>query len=105
VESELAVGKLYLAPGDWNKDTAGLGEITVGGRTFFPVQAGNRPCLNRTCVLARLGGNHAKHSGSRSTSFFCANPIEGAAERAYQQELARTAQLAAQDPELQRIKS
>jgi hypothetical protein len=63
-----------IAPGGWNKDTAGLGEITVGGQRFFPAQAG------KDLVYQRAPG------------------------RAYQQEKARVTQMTEQDPMFKKYK-
>jgi len=89
-----------VAPGGWNKGTAGLGEITVGGQRFFPAQSG------KDLVYQRAPGQIGGQYGSIRVPDQLASSVEEIAptpaERSYQQELSRTAQLTAQDPELQR---
>jgi hypothetical protein len=92
-----------IAPGGWNKDTAGLGEITVGGQRFFPAQSG------KDLVYQRAPGQIGGQYGSIRVPNQLASSVEESAntpeERAYQQELSRTAQITAQDPELQRYEA
>ena len=91
-----------VAPGGWNQDTAGLGEITVGGQRFFPAQSG------KDLVYQRAPGQIGGQYGSIRVPDQLASSVEtpsNPAERAYQQELSRTAQLTAQDPELQRYEN
>ena len=95
-----------IAPGGWNKGTAGLGEITVGGQRFFPAQSG------KDLVYQRAPGQIGGQYGSIRVPDQLASSVEKVekitstpAERAYQQELSRTAQLTAQDPELQRYEA
>ena len=88
-----------VAPGGWNQGTAGLGEITVGGQRFFPAQSG------KDLVYQRAPGQIGGQYGSIRVPNQLASSVElssNPAERSYQQELSRTAQLTAQDPELQR---
>ena len=86
-----------VAPGGWNQDTAGLGEITVGGQRFFPAQSGKDLVYQR--APGQIGGQYG--------SIRVPNQLASSspADRAYQQELSRTAQLTAQDPELQRYEN
>jgi hypothetical protein len=87
-----------IAPGGWNQDTAGLGEITVGGQRFFPAQSGKDLVYQR--APGKVGGQYG--SIRVRDQLAPATSATGPAERAYQQELSRTSQLTAQDPELQR---
>jgi hypothetical protein len=83
-----------IAPGGWNKDTAGLGEITVGGQRFFPAQSGKDLVYQRAPGL--VGGQY----GSIRVPDQLASSVEtpsNPAERAYQQDLSRAKQLAEQD--------
>lgn len=87
-----------VAPGGWNEGTAGLGEITVGGQRFFPAQSGKDLVYQR--APGKVGGQYGSIRVRDQLT-----PVTSAsdpAERTYQQELSRTAQLTAQDPELQR---
>jgi len=79
-----------IAPGGWNKDTAGLGEITVGGQRFFPAQAGKDLVYQR--APGQIGGQYG--------SIRVPNQLASSspADRAYQQEKARVAQMTEQDP-------
>jgi len=90
-----------IAPGGWNADTAGLGEITVGGQRFFPAQSGKDLVYQR--APGQIGG---QYGSIRVPNQLASSSFEEVAstpeERAYRQELLRTAQLTAQDPELQR---
>ena len=91
-----------VAPGGWNQGTAGLGEITVGGQRFFPAQSG------KDLVYQRAPGQIGGQYGSIRVPNQLASSVElssNPAERSYQQELSRTAQLTAQDPELQRYEN
>jgi hypothetical protein len=87
-----------IAPGGWNQDTAGLGEITVGGQRFFPAQSGKDLVYQR--APGKVGGQYG--SIRVRDQLTPVTSASGPAERAYQQELSRTSQLTAQDPELQR---
>jgi hypothetical protein len=90
-----------IAPGGWNQDTAGLGEITVGGQRFFPAQSGKDLVYQR--APGKVGGQYGSIRVKDQLT-----PVTSAsdpAERAYQQELSRTSQLTAQDPELQRYET
>jgi hypothetical protein len=88
-----------VAPGGWNQDTAGLGEITVGGQRFFPAQSGKDLVYQR--APGQIGGQYGsirvpdQLASYSSVNDSAVNP----ADRAYQQEKARTAQLTAQDPD------
>jgi len=85
-----------VAPGGWNKGTAGLGEITVGGQRFFPAQSG------KDLVYQRAPGQIGGQYGSIRVPDQLASSVEEIAstpaERAYQQEKARVTQMTEQDP-------
>lgn len=85
-----------IAPGGWNQDTAGLGEITVGGQRFFPAQSG------KDLVYQRAPGQIGGQYGSIRVPNQLASSVEESAntpeERAYQQEKARVTQMTEQDP-------
>ena len=85
-----------IAPGGWNKGTAGLGEITVGGQRFFPAQSG------KDLVYQRAPGQIGGQYGSIRVPDQLASSVEEIAstpaERAYQQEKARVTQMTEQDP-------
>jgi len=86
-----------VAPGGWNQGTAGLGEITVGGQRFFPAQS------NRDLVYQRAPGQIGGQYGSirvpnQLTSSSSEEVASTPAERSYQQEKARVAQMTEQDP-------
>jgi hypothetical protein len=84
-----------VAPGGWNQDTAGLGEITVGGQRFFPAQSG------KDLVYQRAPGQIGGQYGSIRVPDQLASSVEtpsNPAERAYQQEKARVTQMTEQDP-------
>jgi hypothetical protein len=90
-----------IAPGGWNKDTAGLGEITVGGQRFFPAQAG------KDLVYQRAPGQIGGQYGSIRVPDQLASSVEtpsNPAERAYQQEKARVTQMTEQDPMFKKYK-
>jgi hypothetical protein len=90
-----------IAPGGWNKDTAGLGEITVGGQRFFPAQSGKDLVYQRAPGL--VGGQY----GSIRVPDQLASSVEtpsNPAERAYQQEKARVTQMTEQDPMFKKYK-
>ena len=87
---------------------AGLGEINVGGQRFFPGQIGKDLIYRRG-----VGEDNKRSVGGQYGSLFSKNqlsrpdivppaPGDPRSERAYQQEVSRTAQLTAQDPELKR---
>ena len=90
-----------IAPGGWNKDTAGLGEITVGGQRFFPAQAG------KDLVYQRAPGQIGGQYGSIRVPDQLASSVETPSnpeERAYQQEKARVTQMTEQDPMFKKYK-
>jgi hypothetical protein len=89
-----------VAPGGWNQDTAGLGEITVGGQRFFPAQSGKDLVYQR--APGQIGGQYGSIRVPDQLASSIGDVGVDPASRAYQQELSRTAQLTAQDPELQR---
>jgi hypothetical protein len=87
-----------VAPGGWNQDTAGLGEITVGGQRFFPAQSGKDLVYQR--APGQIGGQYGsirvpdQLASYSSVNDSAVNP----ADRAYQQEKARVTQMTEQDP-------
>jgi hypothetical protein len=90
-----------IAPGGWNQDTAGLGEITVGGQRFFPAQSG------KDLVYQRAPGQIGGQYGSIRVPDQLASSVEtpsNPAERAYQQEKARVTQMTEQDPMFKKYK-
>jgi hypothetical protein len=90
-----------VAPGGWNQDTAGLGEITVGGQRFFPAQSG------KDLVYQRAPGQIGGQYGSIRVPDQLASSVEtpsNPAERAYQQEKARVTQMTEQDPMFKKYK-
>jgi hypothetical protein len=92
-----------IAPGGWNQGTAGLGEITVGGQRFFPAQSGKDLVYQRAPGL--VGGQYGSIRVPDQLASSIGDVGVDPADRAYQQELSRTAQLTAQDPELQRYEN
>ena len=90
--------EVLLGKGAYTPEAAALGEINVGGQRFFPAQRGKDLVYMREA--GKVGGqfgNLLPRSGSQPP-----DPYSPPEERAYQQEVSRTAQLTAQDPELQR---
>lgn len=90
-----------VAPGGWNQDTAGLGEITVGGQRFFPAQSG------KDLVYQRAPGQIGGQYGSIRVPDQLASSVETPSnpeERAYQQEKARVTQMTEQDPMFKKYK-
>ena len=90
-----------VAPGGWNKGTAGLGEITVGGQRFFPAQSGKDLVYQR--APGQIGGQYGSirvpDQLASSVEEIASTPIASTpAERAYQQEKARVTQMTEQDP-------
>lgn len=88
-----------VAPGGWNKGTAGLGEITVGGQRFFPAQSG------KDLVYQRAPGQIGGQYGSIRVPDQLASSVEKIAstpaERSYQSAKAETAAMVATDPLMQ----
>ena len=93
-----------VAPGGWNQDTAGLGEITVGGQRFFPAQSGKDLVYQR--APGQIGGQYGsirvpdQLASYSSVNDSAVNP----ADRAYQQEKARVTQMTEQDPMFKKYK-
>ena len=92
--------EVLLGRGGYTPDAAGLGEINVGGQRFFPAKRGED--LVYTRGAGKVGGQFGNllPRGSSQPPFDDTYIPPG--ERSYQQEVSRTAQLTAQDPELQR---
>ena len=93
-----------IAPGGWNKDTAGLGEITVGGQRFFPAQSGKDLVYQR--APGQIGGQYGSirvpnQLASSSFEEVASTP----ADRAYQSAKAETAAMVATDPLMQRYEN
>ena len=88
-----------IAPGGWNKDTAGLGEITVGGQRFFPAQSGKDLVYQR--APGQIGGQYGSirvpNQLASSAETFTLTPED----RAYQKAKAETAAMVATDPMMQ----
>jgi len=82
-------------------------EINVGGQRFFPAQRGQDLIYRRGVdennkrAVGGQYGNLLPRDSSQIVST-AGTDYQPAAERSYQQEVSRTAQLTAQDPELQR---
>lgn len=99
--------EVLLNRGGWNPVTAGSGPINVGGQTWYPAQSGQDLVYRR--APGRVGGQYGSiFSADRLTpppAPALPGPASPAAERAYQQEASRVAQLAAQNPELQRYEA
>ena len=90
-----------IKKGGWNQDTAGLGEITVGGQRFFPAQSG------KDLVYQRAPGQIGGQYGSIRVPDQLASSVETPSnpeERAYQQEKARVTQMTEQDPMFKKYK-
>ena len=85
-----------IAPGGWNKDTAGLGEITVGGQRFFPAQAGKDLVYQR--APGQIGGQYGSIRVPNQLASSSEEVASTPAERSYQQEKARVTQMTEQDP-------
>lgn len=95
--------EVLLGRGGYTPEAAALGEINVGGQRFFPAKLGND--LVYTREAGKVGGqfgNLLPRGRSQDPSIDTYAPP---ADRAYQQEVSRTAQLTAQDPELQRYEN
>ena len=93
--------EVLLGKGAYTPEAAALGEINVGGQRFFPAQRGKDLVYMREA--GKVGGqfgNLLPRSGSQPPA-----PYSPPEERNYQQEVSRTAQLTAQDPELQRYEN
>ena len=93
--------EVLLGRGGYTPDAAALGEINVGGQRFFPAQRGKD--LVYTRGAGKVGGqfgNLLLQVSSQPPA-----PYSPPEERNYQQEVSRTAQLTAQDPELQRYEN
>ena len=85
-----------VAPGGWNQDTAGLGEITVGGQRFFPAQSGKDLVYQR--APGQIGGQYGSIRVPNQLASSSEEVASTPAERSYQQEKARVTQMTEQDP-------
>jgi hypothetical protein len=85
-----------VAPGGWNQGTAGLGEITVGGQRFFPAQSGKDLVYQR--APGQIGGQYGSIRVPNQLASSSEEIASTLADRAYQQEKARVAQMTEQDP-------
>ena len=103
--AQLGGQEVLMNRGGWSTNRAGSGPINVGGQTWYPAQSGKDLVYKRAPGL--VGGQYGSlFSGGQQQP-----PVEPppgsdpAADRAYQQEVSRVAQLTAQDPELQRYEA
>ena len=71
-----------IAPGGWNKDTAGLGEITVGGQRFFPAQSGKDLVYQR--APGQIGGQYGSIRVPNQLASSSGEVASTPADRAYQ---------------------
>lgn len=100
--AKLGGQEVLMNRGGWDSRVAGSGPINVGGQTWYPAQSG------QDLVYKRAPGNVGGQYGSifsTDQAAAPAAPVLPAAERAYEAEKSRVAQLTAQDPELQRYKN
>lgn len=96
--AQLGGQEVLMNRGGWSTNRAGSGPINVGGQTWYPAQSGEDLVYKRAPGL--VGGQYGSlFSGGQKQPPAASRP---GAERAYQQEASRVAQLTAQDPELQR---
>jgi hypothetical protein len=100
--AQLGGQEVLMNRGGWSTNRAGSGPINVGGQTWYPAQSGKDLVYKRAPGL--VGGQYGSlFSGGQQQPPVVSRPgADPAAERAYQQEASRVAQLTAQDPELQR---
>ena len=103
--AQLGGQEVLMNRGGWSTNRAGSGPINVGGQTWYPAQSGKDLVYKRAPGL--VGGQYGSlFSGGQQQP--PVEPLPGsdpAAERAYQAEKSRVAQLTAQDPELQRYEA
>lgn len=92
--------EVLLGRGGYTSDAAALGSINVGGQEFFPAQRGKDLVYKRG--VGKIGGEFGNLLPRGSSQPPSDDTYVPPAERAYQQEVSRTAQLTAQDPELRR---
>ena len=95
--------EVLLGRGGYTPDAAALGEINVGGQRFFPAQRGKD--LVYTRGAGKVGGQFGNLLPQGSSQPPSDDTYVSPGERSYQQEVSRTAQLTAQDPELQRYEN
>ena len=98
--AKLGGREVLVNKGGYTPGIAALGEINVGGQRFFPGQRGED--LVYTRARNTIGGQFGSILPRGSTRDPLPNPYIPPGERSYQQEVSRTAQLTAQDPELKR---
>ena len=111
--------EVLLGRGGYTPDAAALGEINVGGQRFFPAQSGKDLVYKRGVDENNKRNIGGQFGNTDRLVEYLANirkaGTEGGSsqppsddtyvppgERSYRQEVSRTAQLTAQDPELQR---
>jgi len=102
--------EVLMSRGGWDTRRAGSGPINVGGQTWYPAQSGQDLVYKR--APGQVGGQYGSIvSRDQFAPLAAADsatpppPNSPAAERAYQSEKSRVAQLTAQDPELQRYEA
>ncbi len=103
--AELNGEEILINPGGYTPGIARLGEINSGGQRFFPAQRGKDLVYRRGVDendKRAVGGQFGSILPRGSTRDPLPNPYIPPGERSYQQEVSRTAQLTAQDPELKR---
>ena len=92
--------EVLLGRGAYTPDAAALGEINVGGQRFFPAKLGED--LVYTRGAGKVGGQFGNLLPRGSSQDPSIDTYVPPGERSYRQEVSRTAQLTAQDPELKR---
>lgn len=105
--AKLGGQEVLMNRGGWDIRVAGSGPVNIGGQTWYPAQSG------QDLVYKRAPGNVGGQYGSIFSKDQLTPPpapnlpgrTSPAAERAYQTEKSRVAQLTAQDPELQRYEN
>ena len=95
--------EVLLGRGAYTPDAAALGEINVGGQRFFPAQRGKDLVYMREA--GKVGGQFGNLLPRGSSQPPSDDTYVPPGERSYRQEVSRTAQLTAQDPELQRYEN
>jgi len=101
--AKLGGREVLVNKGGYTPGIAALGEINVGGQRFFPGQRGED--LIYTREAGKVGGQFGNLLPRGSSQDPSIDTYVPPGERSYQQEVSRTAQLTAQDPELQRYEN